>query len=144
MNYDELNKLNELKEKGILTEEEFQKEKEKILNSNETATTQQSQPYTYQDLSTNSTQNTEQSTSNNATPQKSKLVAGLLGIFLGAFGVHNFYLGFNNKAVAQLLITILSCGLLSVVSGIWGLVEGILILTGEKNTDAQGNPLKND
>ena len=72
---------------------------------------------------------------------KSKMAAGLLGIFLGCFGVHNFYLGYNGKAVAQLLMTILSCGILGIVSGIWGLIEGILILTGSINVDAQGNPL---
>lgn len=74
--------------------------------------------------------------------QKSKLAAGLLGIFLGSFGVHNFYLGYNGKAVAQLLITILSCGILSVVSGIWGLIEGILILTDSITVDAEGNKLR--
>lgn len=73
--------------------------------------------------------------------QKSKIAAGLLGIFLGVFGVHNFYLGFTGKAIAQLLISVLSCGTLSVVSAIWGLIEGILILTGSMNTDASGNPL---
>ena len=73
---------------------------------------------------------------------KSKIAAGLLGIFLGSFGVHNFYLGFTGKAVAQLLITILSCGMLSFASAIWGLVEGIMILTGSMNTDAQGNALR--
>lgn len=72
---------------------------------------------------------------------KSKMAAGLLGIFLGSIGVHNFYLGYTGKAIAQLLITVLSCGLLSVVSGIWGLIEGILILTGSIDTDAQGNKL---
>lgn len=70
---------------------------------------------------------------------KSKLAAGLLGIFLGSIGVHNFYLGFTGKAVAQLLITVLSCGALSVVSGIWGLIEGIMILAGNNNKDAKGN-----
>jgi len=74
--------------------------------------------------------------------QKSRLCAGLLGIFLGAFGVHNFYLGNNGKAVAQLLITVLSCFTLSPVSSIWGLVEGIMLLTGSINEDAQGIPLK--
>lgn len=73
---------------------------------------------------------------------KSKMAAGLLGIFLGAFGVHNFYLGYTGKAVAQLLISLLSCGFLAVVSEVWGLVEGIMILTGSINTDAKGNPLK--
>lgn len=38
--------------------------------------------------------------------QKSKLAAGLLGIFLGSLGIHNFYLGYTGKAVAQLLISV--------------------------------------
>ncbi len=73
---------------------------------------------------------------------KSKIAAGLLGIFLGSLGVHNFYLGYTGKAIAQLLISLLSCGMLSFVSAIWGLIEGILILTGSINTDADGNPLE--
>ena len=75
---------------------------------------------------------------------KSKTAAGVLGILLGAFGAHNFYLGYTGKAVAQLLITVLSCFTLSVVSEIWGLVEGIMILTGSANftTDAKGVPLQ--
>ena len=78
---------------------------------------------------------------NNSTNPKSKIAGGLLGIFLGTFGVHNFYLGYTGKAIAQLLITILSCGFLSIVSSIWGLIEGILILTGSINKDGNGNPL---
>ena len=81
------------------------------------------------------------SNTNNIPGAKSKIAAGLLGIFLGAFGVHNFYLGNNGKAVAQLLITILSCFTLAIVSEIWGLIEGIMILTGSISTDAEGNPL---
>lgn len=73
---------------------------------------------------------------------KSKIAAGLLGIFLGLFGVHNFYLGYTGKAIAQLLITVLSCFVLSFVSAIWGIIEGILILCGNINVDAQGNYLK--
>ena len=75
-------------------------------------------------------------------PQKSKMAAGLLGIFLGGFGVHNFYLGYTGKAVAQLLITILTCGFGGFVSGIWGLVEGIMILTGSIAVDGKNVPLK--
>ncbi|MBE6825353.1 MAG: TM2 domain-containing protein [Oscillospiraceae bacterium] len=74
--------------------------------------------------------------------QKSKIAAGILGILLGGFGVHNFYLGYTGKAVAQLLLTLLSAGFLATVSGIWGLIEGIMILTGSINTDANGIPLK--
>ena len=72
---------------------------------------------------------------------KSRIAAGILGILLGCLGVHNFYLGYTNKAVAQLLITVLSCGVLSFASAIWGLIEGILILTGSINVDAEGNAL---
>lgn len=74
--------------------------------------------------------------------QKSKVAAGILGILLGSLGIHNFYLGYTGKAVAQLLISLLSCGVLAVVSEIWGLVEGIMILTGSINTDGKGIPLK--
>ncbi len=75
--------------------------------------------------------------------QKSKIAAGLLGIFLGCFGVHNFYLGYTGKAVAQLLMTLLSCGVLGVVSGIWSFIEAIMILVGSISVDANGIPLGN-
>ncbi len=80
--------------------------------------------------------------------QKSKVAAGLLGIFLGGFGAHNFYLGNTGKAVAQLLITLLSLFLLSWISAIWGLIEGILILSAQPGAqpwgvDARGVPLSN-
>lgn len=73
---------------------------------------------------------------------KSALAAGLFGIFLGAFGVHNFYLGYTAKAVVQL---ILSCCIIFIpVAYIWGLIEGIMILTGEISVDGRGNLLKHD
>ena len=81
-------------------------------------------------------------TSSSATEGKSKMAAGLLGIFLGGFGVHNFYLGYTGKALAQLLITLLTCGFGAMISSVWGLIEGIMILTGSINTDANGNPLQ--
>ena len=77
---------------------------------------------------------------------KSKMAAGLLGIFLGSLGIHNFYLGYTTKAIVQLLVTLLggvvTCGIASLAVYVWGLVEGIMILTGSINTDANGNPLK--
>ena len=79
---------------------------------------------------------------NNSYNQKSKIAAGLLGIFLGSIGVHNFYLGYTGKAVAQLLLSILSCGALAPISAIWGLIEGILILAGEISVDGKGMRLK--
>ena len=94
-----------------------------------------------QDVCLNCGVSTRKNTNNTRPGAKSKIAAGLLGIFLGTFGVHNFYLKYTGKAVAQLLITILSCGTLAIVSEIWGLVEGIMILTGSITTDAEGNPL---
>ena len=84
---------------------------------------------------------TAQTTNTTSTAPKSKIAAGLLGIFLGSFGVHNFYLGYTGKAIAQLLITLLTCGFGAFISSIWGLIEGILILTGSINVDGNGNPL---
>lgn len=62
--------------------------------------------------------------------QKSKIVAGLLGLFLGVLGVHNFYLGYTGKAVAQLLLTLIGWIILigPIISGIWALIESVLIL----------------
>ena len=68
---------------------------------------------------------------------KSKMTAGLLGIFLGGWGVHNFYLGYTGKAIAQIALTFCFG-----IGAIWGLIEGIMILTGKIDKDAKGNPLK--
>lgn len=68
---------------------------------------------------------------------KSKMAAGLLGIFLGGWGVHNFYLGFTQKAIIQIIVSFVTCG----IGSLWGFIEGILILCGNINTDANGNPL---
>lgn len=88
-----------------------------------------------------STKRTHIDTSN----QKSKIAAGILGIFLGWLGIHNFYLGYTSKAIIQVLlgtVGILLCGLGPLASSIWGIIEGILILTGSINEDGDGIPLK--
>ena len=71
---------------------------------------------------------------------KSKLFAGLMGIILGGFGIHNFYLGYKGKAIAQLLLTIFIIGI--PVSLIWSFIEGIMILVGKIDKDASGRALK--
>lgn len=69
---------------------------------------------------------------------KEKLVAGLLGIFLGSLGIHKFYLGYNNAGLIMLLVTlvgsIITCGVSAAVMSIIGLIEGIIYLT---KTDEQ-------
>lgn len=69
--------------------------------------------------------------------QKSKIAAGILGILLGALGIHKFYLGYTKEGVTMLLISILGSlivGLGPIVMSVFGLVEGILYLT---KTDEQ-------
>ena len=68
--------------------------------------------------------------------RKSKLVAGLLGIFLGGWGVHNFYLGFTGKGIAQILLNFCFG-----IGTIWGFIEGVLILCDRITVDADGTPL---
>ncbi len=78
---------------------------------------------------------------------KSKIAAGLLGIFLGAFGIHRFYLGYTVIGVVQLVLSVLlgifTCGISTAIVSIWGFIEGILIICGTViTTDADGNPLQ--
>ena len=99
-------------------------------------------------FNTSISNDTQKSITQPTLNQKSKLIAGLLGIFLGMFGAHNFYLGHNTKAIVQLCLTLIgstfTCGVTAIVAAIWGLIEGIQILSGNIKTDADGNPLKND
>jgi|TARA_B100001996_G_C18637869_1_gene584411 TM2 domain-containing membrane protein YozV len=74
--------------------------------------------------------------------QKSRLVVLLFAILLGIFGAHNFYLGFTGKAVAQLLITLLTFGILAFIPAIWALIEGIIMFADKNAVDANGIPLK--
>ncbi len=81
-------------------------------------------------------------------PQKSRVVAGVLGILLGSLGIHRFYLGYTTIGVVLVLMStvgvFLTFGLSAIAAGIWGLVEGILILVGSGSfrTDARGVPLR--
>jgi TM2 domain-containing membrane protein YozV len=68
---------------------------------------------------------------------KSKVVAGVLGIALGGFGAGRFYTGHTGIAVAQLVVTLVTCGL----GHFWGLIDGIMLLV-NGGTDAQGRILR--
>jgi len=68
---------------------------------------------------------------------KSKLVAGLLQIFLGGFGIGRFYLGDTKTAVWQIVVTVLTCG----IGSLWGLIDGIIILATDSK-DLNGLPLR--
>ncbi|MYW70331.1 NINE protein [Streptomyces sp. SID8379] len=65
---------------------------------------------------------------------KSKIVAGVLQLFLGGFGVGRFYIGNVGIGLAQLF----TCGGL----GIWALIDGIILLTSSNTTDSNGRVLR--
>lgn len=69
---------------------------------------------------------------------KSRLAAGLFGLFLGWIGIHRFYLGYVGIGVVQIIVTFVTFG----VGGLWGFIEGIVILAGGWKNDAKGIPLK--
>lgn len=54
---------------------------------------------------------------------KSRTAFIVLGIFLGAFGAHNFYAGYKGKAIGQLCLTLLTVFYLGIVSWIWAVIE---------------------
>lgn len=66
---------------------------------------------------------------------KSRTSYVVLALFLGWFGIHNFYAGYNGKGIAQLLITLLIGWLLVplLAIAIWVIIE-ICSVT----TDAEG------
>jgi TM2 domain-containing membrane protein YozV len=53
-----------------------------------------------------------------------KIIAGILGILLGGFGIHKFYLGYTKEGIIQLILGFL-CG----IGWVIGLIEGIIYLT---------------
>lgn len=65
---------------------------------------------------------------------KTRVLFVLLGIFLGGFGVHNFYAGYVKKGAIQLCLTVLSCFYGALISWPWAIIEICTI-----NSDADGN-----
>ncbi|WP_318312161.1 TM2 domain-containing protein [Flagellimonas crocea] len=62
-----------------------------------------------------------------------KILAGILAIVLGGFGVHKFILGYNKEGIILLAVTIIlgaiTCGIGASAAWIIGLIEGIIYLT---------------
>lgn len=94
---------------------------------------------------------------------KSRKIAGWIGVFLGGLGLHRFYLGYRTLGVAIAALTLLpalavliagalmpqlsTAGLLFTALGVatlgivWGLFEGVAILMGLLDHDAHGRKL---
>ncbi|MDN3450614.1 TM2 domain-containing protein [Planococcus sp. APC 3906] len=67
---------------------------------------------------------------------KNKTVAGLLGIFLGDFGIHKFYLGKPGMGLLYLLFS------WTAIPAVIGFIEGVMyLLSSEKDFQAKhGKP----
>ena len=66
---------------------------------------------------------------NREEANRTKILAGILAILLGAFGIHKFILGYTGAGLIMLLVTVLSLGIFAGVVAIVGLIEGIVYLT---------------
>jgi TM2 domain-containing membrane protein YozV len=54
-----------------------------------------------------------------------RVIAGILAILFGSLGIHKFILGYTKEGIIQIVLTVVSCGILSII----GLIEGIIYLT---------------
>ncbi|MES2812203.1 MAG: TM2 domain-containing protein [Bacteroidota bacterium] len=57
--------------------------------------------------------------------ENKKVLAGVMGILFGGLGVHKFILGYTTEGIIQLVITVVTCGIGSLI----GFIEGIIYLT---------------
>ncbi len=107
-NITDLEKLADLKKKGVITDAEFEEQKKALLQNNLV---------------------------NASDTPKSRIIYILLALFLGGLGIHNFYAGYIGRGVAQLLITLLLFWLIIplLVVFVWVIVEMIVI-----DKDAKG------
>lgn len=118
----ELNKLYELKEKGILTEEEYNEQKKRIL-ANPNDFEQNPSPVT-------------------TSPEKSRNIYILIAFFLGCFGIHNFYIGRITRGILQLILCLLFFLVAPlVILWIWIVIDMLTVKTeanGKLMTDING------
>jgi TM2 domain-containing membrane protein YozV len=118
----ELGELAKLKEDGVLTDEEFAEQKARVLAGGGSAPEPASPPPppagTYPPPG--------------VAQAKDRTTAALLGIFLGAFGAHKFYLGYQNAAIIHLVVCLAGAvffflGPLAIST--IGFVEGVIYLS---------------
>ena len=64
-----------------------------------------------------------------ASRASNKIPAGICGILLGWLGIHKFILGYTGAGLIMLLVSVLSCFILSPVMHLIGLIEGIIYLS---------------
>ncbi|MFN7587925.1 MAG: TM2 domain-containing protein [Planctomycetota bacterium] len=62
--------------------------------------------------------------------ESKRVLCGVMGILLGGFGIHRFVLGDTTGGILRIVISIVTCGVGSLI----GFIEGIIYLT---KTDEQ-------
>jgi TM2 domain-containing membrane protein YozV len=60
-----------------------------------------------------------------SSEESKRVLAGILAILLGSLGVHKFVLGYTKEGIIQLIISVVSCGILGIIP----FIEGIIYLT---------------
>jgi TM2 domain-containing membrane protein YozV len=62
---------------------------------------------------------------NQPQQENKKVLAGVMGILFGGLGIHKFILGYTTEGIIQLVISVVTCG----VGSLLGFIEGIIYLT---------------
>jgi TM2 domain-containing membrane protein YozV len=76
-------------------------------------------------------------TENNVPPENKKIIAGVLALVLGSFGIHKFILGYQTEGLIMLFVSglgiVFSCFFFpvfgTIAMGLISFVEGIIYLT---------------
>ena len=69
--------------------------------------------------------------------EKNRMTFVVLGILLGAFGAHSFYVGSSKKAILQLALTLFTLGFGGFMVWLWAIIDVCTI-----TTDHNGLPLR--
>ncbi len=57
--------------------------------------------------------------------ENKKITAGVCALLIGSLGVHKFILGYSKEGIIQIILSVISCGILGIIP----FVEGIIYLT---------------
>jgi TM2 domain-containing membrane protein YozV len=68
---------------------------------------------------------------------KDRVAYVLLAVFLGSYGIHNFYAGYTNRGIIQLVISLATCFIGAIPMWIWAIIEAVTV-----TKDAQGVDFK--
>ena len=74
---------------------------------------------------------------------KYRLLAAFMALLLGWTGLHRFYLGYYRIGFIQIILTVILfySGFIVFIPQ-WGLIEALLLFSGNFDKDAKGRPLK--